>query len=306
MATVPDENVHCVAVDGTFDDCQVRHGLPAAISRLRFPQDIVKTLFADAEFNGTHRLGAINSINWARILAQIVYYFHAYLHLPESETAGGDVHFVVPTGNFGDVLAGWYAKRLGLPMRQLVVATNENDILTRFWQTGRYEKMHSAPTKAQAPATEVAEGSSDGAQAAGGVKETLSPAMDILVSSNFERLLFYLAYDTQAVPSANASGESAPVEPGTEGAGRADDAADRVRRAQAKVSGWMTELKSTGRVDLGEVLTKAKEDFLAERVSDDEVRCTGTCWYGADGFADCPADSKVLLSRRVRVWTVRR
>ena len=242
------------------------------------PQDIVKTLFADAEFNGTHRLGAINSINWARILAQIVYYFHAYLHLPESETAGGDVHFVVPTGNFGDVLAGWYAKRLGLPMRQLVVATNENDILTRFWQTGRYEKMDSAPTKAQAPATEVAEGSSDGAQAAaGGVKETLSPAMDILVSSNFERLLFYLAYDTQAVPSANASGDSAPVEPGTEGAGRADDAADRVRRAQAKVSGWMTELKSTGRVDLGEVLTKAKEDFLAERVSDDEVRCTETC-----------------------------
>lgn len=241
------------------------------------PQDIVKTLFADAEFNGTHRLGAINSINWARILAQIVYYFHAYLHLPESETAGGDVHFVVPTGNFGDVLAGWYAKRLGLPMRQLVVATNENDILTRFWQTGRYEKMDSKPSsKPQAAATQVAEGSSDGAQASGGVKETLSPAMDILVSSNFERLLFYLAYDTQAVPAAATSGESAPVEPETEGAGRADDAADRVRRAQAKVSGWMSELKTTGRVDLGEVLTKAKEDFLAERVSDDEVRCAFT------------------------------
>jgi threonine synthase len=234
----------------------------------------VKTLFADAEFNATHRLGAINSINWARILAQIVYYFHAYLHLPEEASAAaaqGDLHFVVPTGNFGDVLAGWYAKRLGLPMGQLVVATNENDILTRFWQTGRYEKMASAPSAKQAPATEVVEGSSDGAQSGGGVKETLSPAMDILVSSNFERLLFYLAYDTQAVPSAAGSGDSAPIAAETEGAGKADDAMDRVRRAQAMVAGWMGELKSTGRVDLSGVLGKAKEDFLAERVSDEEV-----------------------------------
>lgn len=169
---------------------------------------------------------------------------------------------------------------MGLPMGQLVVATNENDILTRFWQTGRYEKMDSAPSTKQAPATEVVEGSSDGAQSGGGVKETLSPAMDILVSSNFERLLFYLAYDTQAVPSAARSGESAPVEPGTEGAGRADDAMDRVRRAQAMVAGWMSELKSTGRVDLSGVLGKAKEDFLAERVSDEEVSCVEVGFMG--------------------------
>ncbi|KAJ9118040.1 hypothetical protein QFC24_006312 [Naganishia onofrii] len=268
MATVPDENVHCVAVDGTFDDCQ----------------DTVKTLFADAEFNGTHRLGAINSINWARILAQIVYYFHAYLSLPASAREGGEITFSVPTGNFGDVLAGWYAKRLGLPMRQLVVATNENDILARFWANGMYSKPSSEDNSsssktshgdAQAAATEVAQGSSDGAQAEakGGVKETLSPAMDILVSSNFERLLFYLAYDTQAVPSASAAEktDAAALVPGTEGAGDAGDARDRVRRAQATVQAWMTELKTNGKVDLRQVWSKAKEDFVAERVSDDET-----------------------------------
>ncbi|KAJ9119223.1 hypothetical protein QFC22_003715 [Naganishia vaughanmartiniae] len=244
--------------------------------------DTVKTLFADAEFNGTHRLGAINSINWARILAQIVYYFHAYLSLPASAREGGEITFSVPTGNFGDVLAGWYAKRLGLPMRQLVVATNENDILARFWANGMYSKPSSDDSSsktthgdAQAAATEVAQGSSDGAQAEakGGVKETLSPAMDILVSSNFERLLFYLAYDTQAVPSASAAEETdaAALVPGTEGAGDAGDARDRVRRAQATVQAWMTELKTNGKVDLRQVWAKAKEDFVAERVSDDEV-----------------------------------
>lgn len=240
MATVPDENVHCVAVDGTFDDCQ----------------DIVKTLFSDVNFNATHRLGAINSINWARILAQIVYYFHAFLHLPEQVRSAKEsaVQFTVPTGNFGDILAGFYAKRLGLPMKSLVVATNENDILQRFWKTGIYEKVDSsAASNGSVPETEAVQGSSDGAQASshGGVKPTLAPAMDILVSSNFERLLFYLALDVQTTTDAAET--------------------DRVRAAQATVQGWMNELKAHGKVDLSSVLEKAREDFKAERVSDEEI-----------------------------------
>ena len=104
-----------------------------------------------------------------------------------------DLQFVVPTGNFGDILAGYYAKRMGLPMGRLVVATNSNDILARFWQSGRYEKVDSsAATDTCAPIG----GASDGKQTVGGVRETLSPAMDILVSSNFERLLWYLAYES--------------------------------------------------------------------------------------------------------------
>ncbi|TQS32888.1 hypothetical protein Golomagni_06783, partial [Golovinomyces magnicellulatus] len=194
MTTVPDKNVHNLSVGGTFDDCQ----------------DILKVLFADKDINSTLNLGAVNSINWARILAQIVYYFSAYfsfrkqLGLKDSEPTPADLEFVVPTGNFGDILAGYYAKRMGLPVSRLVVATNENDILQRFWATGRYEKSSApAPTASASSAqTEPAQGSSDGAQQ-GGVRATLSPAMDILVSSNFERLLWYIAYESQA--DANAS-----------------------------------------------------------------------------------------------------
>lgn len=273
MATVPDENVHCVAVDGTFDDCQ----------------DIVKTLFSDAKFNAKHRLGAINSINWARILAQIVYYFHAYLHLPENvrESPIPNVQFVVPTGNFGDILAGFYAKRLGLPMKQLVVATNENDILERFWKTGRYEKKDTSASSSQAAEVEVAHGSSDGAQAqqADGVKETLSPAMDILVSSNFERLLFYLAYDTQSIPASTVASAQHVESPKAEvaGAGNAASLEDRVRRAQATVKGWMDKLKQTGSVDLGSVLLRAKDDFVAERVSNNETSKQIKRFYSKQG-----------------------
>jgi threonine synthase len=230
MATVPDANVYTVALeDSSFDDCQ----------------SIVKTLFSDAKFNKTHRLGAINSINWARILAQIVYYFSAYFQLPES--ARSDVRFTVPTGNFGDILAGWYAKKLGLPMGNLVVATNENDILERFFRTGRYEAEDSSAVKDQANETAVVNGSSDGQQAtSGGVKATHSPAMDILLSSNFERLLYYLALET----SANG---------------------DRTK-AQDTLNGWMGEMKKSGRVDLGQqVKDAAAKDFWAERVSDQEV-----------------------------------
>ena len=145
MTTVDRPGVHAIAVDGSFDDCQ----------------DIVKSLFGDLAFRDRLALSGVNSINWARILAQIVYYFTAAVSLG---APGRRVSFAAPTGNFGDVLAGWFAKRMGLPVERLIVATNENDILARALATGEYR-----------PA---------------GVKPTQSPSMDIQVSSNFERLLF--------------------------------------------------------------------------------------------------------------------
>lgn len=209
MTTVSDANVHNLAVHGTFDDCQ----------------DIVKSCFGDKEFNAKWRLGAINSINWARILAQMVYYFSAYFQAKRMGIIGqGEkrIQFVVPTGNFGDVLAGYYAKRMGLPMEPLAIATNANDILTRFWKSGQYEKSKD------------------------GVLETHSPAMDIVISSNFERLLWYLASE-----STNGSREA----------------------ACANVQSWMAQMKADGKVPLPvEVLRLARKDFVAERVSDEEVR----------------------------------
>ena len=145
MTTVGKPNVHALAIEGTFDDCQ----------------RIVKELFSDLSFRDEMGLSGVNSINWARILAQIVYYFFGGVALGAPERP---VSFAVPTGNFGDILAGHYAKRMGLPVERLIVATNENDILARTLATGRYEPR--------------------------GVKETQSPSMDIQVSSNFERLLF--------------------------------------------------------------------------------------------------------------------
>jgi len=202
----------------------------------------VKTLFGDREFNAKHRLGAVNSINWARILAQTVYYFLSYFRV-QAISPGARIQYVVPTGNFGDVLAGYYAKRMGLPMDKLVVATNSNDILARFWETGRYERVESDTEAAAAPAN----GTSDGRQSVVAVKATLSPAMDILVSSNFERLLWYLAYEA-------------------EGGGSVDAAC-------GVVDGWMKSVKSNGRVEVPRtVLELAKRDFTAERVSDDQVR----------------------------------
>ncbi|KAH9160488.1 tryptophan synthase beta subunit-like PLP-dependent enzyme [Lactarius sanguifluus] len=226
MTTVTDSNVHNVAVRGTFDACQ----------------DIVKGLLADRPFNEKHHLGAVNSINWARILAQTVYYFLAYFHvrgqIPHPEHS--EIQFVVPTGNFGDVLAGYYAKRMGLPMGKLVVATNSNDILARFWRSGRYEKVNSSPDAAPA----------NGSQADGGVQATLSPAMDILVSSNFERLLWYLAYEaSSATPDAT-----------------------RRSSAGATIDAWMKSVKRDGRVEVPvDVLELARRNFLAERVSDDQT-----------------------------------
>ncbi len=145
MTTVDAPNIHAVAVEGNFDDCQA----------------LVKAMFNDHAFRDRQRLAAVNSINWARIVAQVVYYFTAAVSLGAPHRP---VSFVVPTGNFGDVFAGWVAKRMGLPIERLVVATNVNDILARTIETGRYEVR--------------------------GVLPTSSPSMDIQVSSNFERLLF--------------------------------------------------------------------------------------------------------------------
>ncbi|KAL0256216.1 threonine synthase [Diplodia seriata] len=244
MTTVLDANVHNLAVDGTFDDCQ----------------DFVKAMFADEAINKTHRLAAVNSINWARILAQITYYFHAYFSLIRSPayTSGAAVRFVVPTGNFGDILAGYFAKRMGLPVEKLVIATNENDILDRFWKSGRYEKkpVHGADAKGGLPA--------DGVQAhESGVKETLSPAMDILVSSNFERLLWFLAYHVYGSEAAAST-----------------TVADRRAVAGDRVRGWLNDLKTAGgfAVDAS-ILSAAAADFESERVSDEQTLATIRATY---------------------------
>ncbi|KAH8175421.1 pyridoxal-phosphate dependent enzyme domain-containing protein [Sarocladium implicatum] len=235
MTTVLDDNVHCISVAGTFDDCQ----------------DIVKVMFGDEDANKNLKLGAVNSINWARILAQIVYYFHSYFALVKSNPdfkIGDQVRFVVPTGNFGDILAGYFAKRMGLPVERLVIATNENDILDRFWKTGMYEKK-----VAKEPAI-VGGLPEDGAQAhPDGVKETLSPAMDILVSSNFERLLWFLAYEF--AESAKMDGEW------------------NKKQAGQEVTKWLKDLKTTGSFGpvYQDVLKSAKRDFESERVTDEET-----------------------------------
>ncbi len=146
MTTVTDDNVFCLAVDGSFDDCQ----------------SLMKSVFNDLEFKQEFHLGAVNSVNWARVLAQVVYYAYASLKLSKKLTQR--VSFCVPTGNFGDILAGYIAKMMGFPIKTLVLASNENDILPVFFNTGIYKK--------------------------GGVHFTLSPSMDIQVASNFERYLY--------------------------------------------------------------------------------------------------------------------
>jgi threonine synthase len=145
MTTVSAPNVHNLAVEGTFDDCQ----------------NLVKASFASDAIGGRHRLTAVNSINWARVMAQIVYYVTAARAVAPD---GSPVSFAVPTGNFGNVLAGWYAKRMGLSVDQLVVASNRNDVLTRYFETGQLRAAEVVPT--------------------------CSPSMDIQISSNFERLLW--------------------------------------------------------------------------------------------------------------------
>jgi len=147
MTTAISDNIFNLAIQGNFDDCQ----------------QIVKDCFSDQAFLNGKRLVAVNSINWARIMAQTVYYFYSALHLGAPHRS---IQFSVPTGNFGDIFAGYLAKKMGLPVEQLVIATNKNDILHRFMSNNRYEKTQLA--------------------------HTLSPSMDIMISSNFERMLFEL------------------------------------------------------------------------------------------------------------------
>jgi len=193
MTTVLDSNIHNIAIEGSFDDAQ----------------GIVKAIFNDQNFKQTFHLGSVNSINWARILAQIVYYFYAWFRVTNDIRERAS--FVVPTGNFGNVLAGYYAKLMGLPIDKLIVGTNENDILHRFFSRGEY---HS---------TEV--------------KETLSPSMDIQISSNFERYLF------------NLTGNSSK-----------------------QLQLWMDEFERSGELTVESNLQKkAQQDFASARVDDEEI-----------------------------------
>ncbi len=161
MTTVPSKNIHCLAVKGNFDDCQ----------------DAVKAMFGHAAFRDEFNLSAVNSINWARIMAQVVYYFWAALRLGAPERS---VAFSVPTGNFGNVFAGYVAKKMGLPVETFAIGSNRNDILTRFFETGA---MTLEP-----------------------VEPSLSPSMDIAVSSNFERFLFDLYGRDSAAVTARVQG----------------------------------------------------------------------------------------------------
>jgi threonine synthase len=192
MTTVLSPNVHNIAVEGTFDDCQ----------------DLVKGLFADEAFRDEVALSAVNSINWARVMAQVVYYFWAAFRRGAPERP---VAFAVPTGNFGNVYAGYVARQMGLPISRLIIGTNRNDILTRFFETAT--------------------------MAIRGVEPSLSPSMDIQVSSNFERLLF-----------------------------------DMLDRDGARIAATMKAFRETGRLKVGgEILRQARHLFAAHRLSDSET-----------------------------------
>ena len=148
MTTTQENNVFNIAVKGNFDDCQ----------------SLVKSMFIDNKFRNNINMTGVNSINWARIISQVVYYFYAFLKLNEKETK---INFSVPTGNFGDVYAGYISKKMGIPINKLIVATNQNDILKRAIKSGEYKIEQ--------------------------VVKTISPSMDIQVASNFERLIFDVA-----------------------------------------------------------------------------------------------------------------
>ncbi len=204
MTTVQDSNVFNIAIDGTFDDCQ----------------SLVKAMFNEKSFHNSINMAAVNSINWARIMAQVVYYFYAAVAL------GGPhrkMSFCVPTGNFGDVFAGYVAGQMGLPISRLIVATNVNDILVRTLTSGRYEVAEVVPT--------------------------VSPAMDIQVSSNFERLLFD-AYDRDAM----------------------------------QIAGLMSRLANTGKFELSpDALAAIRGRFTAIRVDEQATKETIARTYASTG-----------------------
>jgi threonine synthase len=199
MTTVAAENVHAIAVDGTFDDCQ----------------DLVKAMFADASFRRDLNLSAVNSINWARIMAQIVYYVSAAIALGAPERKVG---FTVPTGNFGNVFACQVARRMGVPISEIVIATNRNDILTRFFETGRMTM--------------------------GSVEASLSPSMDIQVASNFERFYFELKHgDAGAVGEGVAAFRNTGTLPVTEAEWK--KACEAFTAARIDDDGTLAEIKAT-------------------------------------------------------------
>jgi threonine synthase len=209
MTTPVEPNVHALALDGDFDDCQAR----------------VKDAFNHFDFRDRVRLAGVNSINWARVLAQVVYYFTAATALGAPHRA---VSFTVPTGNFGDIFAGYIAQRMGLPIDRLVIATNRNDILHRTLETGAYTKS--------------------------GVEPTISPSMDIQVSSNFERVLFDV-YD----------------------------------RDGAAVADQMKMLAETGSFPISQgALARLRELFDSGRASEDETRATITRAFAHTGEVLCP------------------
>ena len=208
MTTPVESNVHAIAMDGTFDDCQAR----------------LKDMFNDFAFRDGVRLAGVNSINWARVLAQVVYYFTAAVSLGAPHRP---VSFTVPTGNFGDIFAGYIARKMGLPIERLVIATNQNDILHRAMTTGDYRMEGVAPS--------------------------ISPSMDIQISSNFERALF-----------------------------------DALGREGAAVAQLMDEMKSGGfRIPQG-ALQGLRGHFASGRVSEDETRATIKATLAASAELLCP------------------
>ena len=195
MTTVIADNVFNLAVEGTFDDCQ----------------DLVKAMFNDQPFRDRHNLSAVNSINWARVMAQIVYYVYAAVQLGAPDKA---ISFTVPTGNFGNVFAGYAAKQMGVPIKKFVVASNSNDILARFFASGEMKMETVVPT--------------------------ISPSMDIQISSNFERLLF-----------------------------------DMLGRDGAAVAETLTRFRETGAFSVSEdAYAKAQELFVGARYDDTQTKQT--------------------------------
>ncbi len=205
MTTVQEANVHNIAIEGTFDDCQ----------------DLVKEMFNDEAFRSQQNLSAVNSINWARIMAQVVYYVSSALSLGAPDRS---IAYAVPTGNFGDIFAGYVASRIGLPIERLIIGTNTNDILTRFMETGTMDAREVVPS--------------------------LSPAMDIQVSSNFERLLF-----------------------------------DLYGRDGRVISPAMTGFRESGSMTVtSDVLEKARELFSAARLDDDGIKAQIAATYKNSGM----------------------
>lgn len=208
MTTPTESNIHALAVDGDFDDCQAA----------------LKDMFNDFDFRDEVRLAGVNSINWGRVLAQVVYYFSSAVSLGAPHR---EVSFTVPTGNFGDIFAGYIAQQMGLPIRDLVIATNQNDILHRTFESGAYTKE--------------------------GVTPSISPSMDIQVSSNFERALF-----------------------------------DAYGRDGAAVASQMDDLKSGGfKISQG-AMEKLRETFKSGRVSEDETSAAIARYYADHGELLCP------------------